>query len=340
MRLSDLLEDARADAPPMRLDVDDMVRAGKRRVRRRNTGWALAAVVAVAAAIGVPQFVARPAAQPAGPVSVTPTPTVTGAVAPKRFSFTPAFHGYAAGGFTVDEPSAMSLGWTTARIREGGREVGLLSVYPPGVERIPEEGATRTESEPIDGRDAHFLRLRTGGEYLVWELADGGTGQVGDTQTLSRAEMRTIAAGFAAGGGKPLGTALSAAYIPDGYRLFVASDLRARFVTEAKTKEILARSDREHAPGVVRNLISIELEPVLPGARTESTAKPRCTEDIPACFVLVADGRYSLIVSGHGVKPAELRKIFESVAAADPAKPSTWRAVDEAYPTFVLPELN
>ncbi|MEU4559168.1 hypothetical protein AB0F72_12345 [Actinoplanes sp. NPDC023936] len=338
MRLSELLEEARADAPPSRLHVDDLVAAGRRRVRRRNTGWAIAAVVVVATAIGVPQILTRPAALPAA--APTATPTATGTVEPGKFSFTPAFRGYSAGDYTVGEPTAMSLGWTSARIREGGQEVGLLSVYPPGVERIPEDGATKIDTEPIDGRDAYFLRLKTGGEHLVWKLADGGTGQVGDSGTLSLAQMRKIAEGFAVGGGTPLRTALTAGYIPDGYRLFAASDLRARFVTEAKIEEILARPDREHAPGVVRNLISIELEPVLPGARTESTEKPRCTEDIVACFVLVADGRYSLVVSGQGVQPAELRKIFESVVIADPAKPSTWKAVDEAYPTFVLPELN
>ncbi|WP_433828008.1 hypothetical protein ACQP2E_01005 [Actinoplanes sp. CA-015351] len=334
MRIDELLEEAKADAPPTRLAVDDLVNAGRRRLRRRNAGWAITAVVAVATAIGVPQILTRPAALPA----VTPTVPVpvTVPVVPEKFSFTPAFHGYSAGGYTVDEPAAMSLGWTSAKIREGDEGVAYLSVYPPGVQRIPEDGAKKFETEPVDGRDAYFLRLKTGSEYLVWELADGGTGQVGDTEKLSRAQMRKIAAGFALGDGKPLGTALTATYIPDDYRLFVANDLRARFVTEAKTKEILARPDREHAPGVVRSLISIELEPVTEGTPT----KPACHEDIPSCQKRVLDGRYSLVVSGHGVKLAELRKIFESVRAADPEKPSTWTPVDEAYPTFVLPQLN
>ena len=43
-QLSDLLREAKADAPPLRLDVEDVVAAGRTRRRRRNTGWVLAAV--------------------------------------------------------------------------------------------------------------------------------------------------------------------------------------------------------------------------------------------------------------------------------------------------------
>ncbi len=51
-------------------DADPVLGAGRRRLRRRNVGWAIAAVVAVAAAIGVPQILARGPAQAVIPSSI------------------------------------------------------------------------------------------------------------------------------------------------------------------------------------------------------------------------------------------------------------------------------
>ncbi|BBH65644.1 hypothetical protein ACTI_23290 [Actinoplanes sp. OR16] len=342
MRLSDLLEEARADAPPMRLGVDDLVAAGRRRLRRRRAGWAMAAAVAVAAAIGAPQIATRPEIA-TRPQIVNQPQIVTSAFPEEKaatFSFTPTFRGYRVGGFIIEDPAAMTLGWTSAMINQGDQEEGILSVYPPGVERVRQEGVTMTPTDPVDGREAYLVREKSGGESLVWKLADGGQGQVSATAKLSRADMRRIAAAFRLGDGKPLLTTLTATHIPAGYRLFSASDTRMRFVTEAKAAEILASPDREHAPGVIKEMLSIRLESGTDGAFADSSEEPECSAGGPICTKGVLDGRWTVVVTGVGIELAEVKKVFESVEVADPEKPSAWTPVDEAYPTFVLPELN
>ncbi|MBB2945005.1 hypothetical protein FB565_004738 [Actinoplanes lutulentus] len=337
MRIDELLEEAKADAPPARLAVDDLVNAGRRRLRRRNTGWALAAVLAVAATVGVPQILARPSAQMPAQVPVAPSPTKSPPKA-EKFSLVAPFRGYTVDGFTVADPDAMSLSWTSAMIRQAGTDPddqdGILSVTPPGVNPEPEGEFTTFTTDPVDGRDAYFLRQSGGGESLLWKLADGGFARVGSTATMSRSDMRRIAEAFKTGGGKPIRTALSSTYIPDGYRIYVASGLRARFITAAKAEEILTNPGKE-APDLGGNTISIKLEQANGGF---SNAKDRCSEDEPECKVRV--GGYVLVVSGDGVKPAERQKIFESVRPANPEDPSTWTPADEAYPTFVRPEVS
>lgn len=59
--------DAMPDAPPLRHDIEYVLAAGRRRRRNRTAGWAIVAVVALAAAIGVPQIAARRPSPPAKP---------------------------------------------------------------------------------------------------------------------------------------------------------------------------------------------------------------------------------------------------------------------------------
>ncbi|MEU4694594.1 hypothetical protein [Actinoplanes sp. NPDC023714] len=329
MRLSDLLEEARADAPPMRLDVDQLVRAGKRRHRRRNAGWAIAAVAAVAAAIGVPQILTRQSAQP--PVLPATSPSV--AEKPEYFAFTPTFRGYDVDGFRVEDPVAMSFGWTAASIREPGvaDSVGAVRVYPPGVEPGFPEEAEKTAADPVGGHQAYYLVREDNGEKrLLWTVEDGSTVEVSASIGMSRAELRRVANGFRMGGGVPLRTALSASYLPPDYRMIMANDFAVRFVPAKKAAEIMNLPDRSYPPGVVKNIVSISVEPKNPG--TEAKAKPACLEEGPVCLVLVAGGKYSLVVSGQGIDLAEVRRVFESVTVADPEDPAAWKAVDEAFP--------
>lgn len=342
MRLSDLLEKAKAGAPPARLDVNDLVAAGRRRQRRRSTGWAIAAVVAVAIAIGVPQIVTRSSAPPPAPPAATSTTTP----AKKLFSFTPTFRGYTVDGYQIDAPGGMALGWTSALVRETGvtdHNVGVLTVFPPGVVPSHPSETKKIATDPIGGRGAYFVRERDGRESLIWEYTAGGFADVGPrslTDPMSRADLRRVASGFKPGGGQPVRTALSASYIPADHRLITVSDFGALFVPEEQIKQILAQPDRNLPPGPAKRIISLSLEPVSEGSLPEVTAKPTCSAEGPVCHVLVDEGRYSLVVSGRGVSLAEVRMIFESVTPADPDDPSTWTVADEAFPTFVRPALD
>jgi hypothetical protein len=341
MRIDELLDDARADAPPMRRDVDDMVAAGRNRLRRRNAGWAIAAVVAVATAIGVPQIVTRP---PAVPLAVDLAPSENPGVKPgekPRFAFEPIFQGYRVDGFTVEDPVAMTLAWTAAGIFRPGvdESVGAVRVYPPGVEPNSMDKAERTGADPVGGREAYYLtRADNGEKRLLWTIVDGSTVEVSAAAGMSRAEVRRVADGFRTGSATPLRTALIAAYLPADYRLIDSSAFMARFVPAERAAQMLDTANREPQTGVVRNLVNISVEPK--AAHAEATAEARCVDDVPVCTVLVADGRYQLTVSGQGIDAIRLRKIFDSVTVMDPEDKATWHPVGEAFPTFVRPELD
>src|SRR6185295_2589444 len=104
--MSDLLHQAAQDPPPPRYDVEDVVRAGKRRQRRRRTGWAVGAALAVAVAVTVPQIVTHPPRR------------VTTAGKPRAINFT--FGGYTTGRFSVSTPFRWTLAGMSAEIRKKG----------------------------------------------------------------------------------------------------------------------------------------------------------------------------------------------------------------------------
>src|SRR5689334_17882307 len=99
MKLSDLLETAREDAPAARYTVDDIVAAGRRRGRRHNAGWALAAVAAVMVAIGLPQIVSR--APDSRPLPAAPTHI------PRPLDL--LFKSFKVGSFTIGDPEWVGI---------------------------------------------------------------------------------------------------------------------------------------------------------------------------------------------------------------------------------------
>ena len=336
-RLSELLAQARTDAPPLRYDVDDMVAAGRARQRRRNTGWAIAAVVAVATAIGVPQIVARPDGAP--PALPAATSTATPSAAPEvRFPSDFTFRGYTAGSIQVDDPVGMGLDSMSAEVRESGAEdaVGVLVVYRVGVE--PTWGDVKiVKTAPVRGHRAFYVRESDGTERLTWEYTAGGLAQVGPrtASPMTRSAMRQAAEGFSLGGGRPLRIALRVPYIPDDYRLIRVGEHGGTLVTEPMAREMLDRPDRAAAPGAVEHVLRILLEEVRAGDYPETTGKPACSSADGECHQRVGGGRYRLTVHGQGIAMSEVRKVFNSVQVADLDDRSAWFPAGEAFPTFV-----
>ncbi|GAB2613996.1 hypothetical protein Aab01nite_70450 [Paractinoplanes abujensis] len=296
MKLSDLLE----GAPPARYTVDDFVAAGRRRKRRRNAGWAIAAVVAVAIAIGVPQILTRPQAHP-----VTPAPTPTRAL--NRL-----FQTYKVGPLTVGDPEWVGVNNQTTYIgrdRPPGRPlraVGILDVYRPGFEPPRTWTEKVTPTAPIGGRPAFFASARPGPDngiwkpvrVLVWKYADNATAVVTAYDRylgLSEAEMRAVAARFALQATpQPIRQRYTVGWTPPGMRLaaveysmrgnasvvFVPDKASTRFVSTAldhQTAGFLYNLDTKN-----RNFGPVAVPPdgmvidVMSGGSSERGPDPEC----------------------------------------------------------------
>ena len=122
LELSEMLKEAKADAPPPRYSVDDAVAAGRKLQVKRRAAWssgaAATAVVAVAAAIALPQMVTRDSAPtPSGPAAA-PAP----ALQPLTYPESPweyAFKGYTVGKYKVNDPFLVTANFQQATIRIG-----------------------------------------------------------------------------------------------------------------------------------------------------------------------------------------------------------------------------
>lgn len=361
MRLSELLDDVRADAPPARYDVADAVRAGKRLRRRRRAGWAAAAATAAAVAIGVPQLVTRadPPPQPITPVVPTPAPapTVSRTVVDYEFA------GYTAGSFRVADPSVWTLAGDVAPIRAAGsgEQVGFLQVFRPGVDPFSraKPAAHMTDTARVDGRRAYFVESN-GDRWLAWEYADGATAVVKPVvnRGLSDAELRQVAEAFTPGRPAPVRVAFRAGYIAADYTLAEvvadpAADVRtaATFVPATQVMLRLHQPDRGLPPGthgLASQVLSIRL--TTPAGRT-ATDMPTTTECVDgirpgsskqlmggSCGRQLAGGMYVLeVVGGPTISQSELRKVLEAVEVADLADSSAWLPVTTAIPAGHLP---
>ncbi|MEJ3742850.1 hypothetical protein WEI85_06145 [Actinomycetes bacterium KLBMP 9797] len=137
--LSELLNDAKADPPPPRYGVDDVVTAGRRlRARRRAWGGAATAatVVAVAAAVAVPQLVAgEPSSAPTGlgAGSLTSPATQPAPLNYPQSRWEYAFKGYRVGVYQVNDPFLVTAGFQQATIRIGDEIEAVYGDLKPGV---------------------------------------------------------------------------------------------------------------------------------------------------------------------------------------------------------------
>ncbi|WP_433373142.1 hypothetical protein ACQPZX_01265 [Actinoplanes sp. CA-142083] len=361
MRLSDLLDDVRADAPPPRYDVEDAVRAGKRLRLRRRAGWATAAGAAAIVAIGVPQIVTRADSppRPITPAVTTPAPAPTAGKAGVEFEFA----GYDAGPFRVADPTGWTFAGDTAVIRKTGsdQQAGLLQVFRPGVYPFSRSGAGYhlTDTARVDGGRAYFVE-RNGDRWLAWEYGGGAVAVVKpqNVRGLSDAELRQVAEAFTPGTPTPVRVAFKAGYVAGDYTLAEVaahpdSGIRtaANFVPAVQVMVRLHQPDRGLPPGTqgqASKVLSIRV--TTPSERTamDMPTKTRCVDGHRAagskqamggsCGRPLSGGKYVLeVVGGPAISQSELLKVLNAVEVADPAKPSTWLPVSSAIPASHLP---
>ncbi|GIE89505.1 hypothetical protein [Actinoplanes regularis] len=330
-QLSDLLWEAKADAPPMRYDVDDVVAAGRRRRYRRTATWAVAVAVVVATA-GVALVVPRgPAAVPTPPVATSPAPSAVGSF------YDYSFRGFSAAGYQVT-PDRLLFGVNMAEIYTAGSHdlAGFILAYQPGVEPGKGEGPI-TDTEPINGHRAYWV-----GSVLHWEYADGAlavvaSGHRGATdEIISRADLRSLATAFVPGGGPSSRVAMRVGYLPAKYRLVTVWE-----PSSGSWVELVPESDIGTPSGLQTPAMSAVN---VPGVITITVMRP---DGLPhpkkltcggrnRCEVVVGGG-YHLTVQGPRVAMAEIEKVAKAVTTvADPGNRDTWLTPGEAFPTSAL----
>ncbi|MDI6100670.1 hypothetical protein QLQ12_18845 [Actinoplanes sp. NEAU-A12] len=337
--LSELLqEESRTDAPPLRHSVDDVLAAGRRRVRRRNSGWALAAVAAVTAAMGVPQLVTRHTApSPPPPAATTPAPAPAGG---DRIPSVVRFSGYQTKSFTLGEPTNFNLGYAFASVSPSGRNDvkfhrgATLRVFEPGADPVARMGIGElTAAQSINGRPAYVFTAAGPSEGLIWEYADGASAVlVGDALGLTGDGLREVAEGFRLTAERPVTLAFKVSYLPDGFRLSsIAQDEKfslAEFLpTEVVRQQFTAPKNRPFADGDLTkgNIQLIMSQVPVPGDI------PDCAHDACLARRVLPGGRYQFEVGGS-ISKAEAQKVLDSVTVYTPGDPSTWAPVPEAVP--------
>jgi hypothetical protein len=345
-QLSDLLEAAAADAPPARYDVEDAIAAGRRLRRRRNTGWAIAAVVAVATAIGVPQIVTRGSERPIPPVVTT---TTTPAAQPRSFDY--PFPGYTAGRFRIEEPATLTLGGTQTVIRpvaDSGSVSGYLTVYRPGVDPTwAFDGSKITDSAPVNGRQAIFLdpKLPDGPNTagLAWQYADDAWAIVWSWfGRLKRADLTQVAKRLPTGPKRAARVSFRSTYVPNGYRLVQVDGPDSGGAVSGMLFGPAASGTRQYSERAMTAvledsggalLIRLTRLPASERSRWPATT-PVCPKAEWYCYRSLDDGRYLLqVISGKsGVGKTELLKTLQAITIADPGTPAAWTDATRAVP--------
>jgi hypothetical protein len=247
--LSDLLEAARSEPPPVGITVDDAVAAGRRLQGRRRATWAGAAAFVAVAAIAV-VAVAVPRGDPPRPV--TP-PAVT--IRPGQFGY-PAdpwavsLNGFTVGKLTVHTPVQVTPGYQRSCVTRpdlywpgtdrNGHQIrvpfclGTITAYRPGVfdpQKFRAAKATTVGGRPglylesglpyEDGKQFYTLSSRLPAAALAWQYGDNAWVVMAQSfvNSLAKADMVAIAAKLTAGAATPVKVATKLSYVPPGYRV-------------------------------------------------------------------------------------------------------------------------
>jgi hypothetical protein len=252
--IRELLELAKADAPASRLGVEQIVAAGRRRLRRRRIALG-GAGAATALAVGVVAAVALLDPAP-GPVNQPPAAPESVAAAPSPpFSFT--FAGYTVGDYRVGPPAQATPAYASAPIYQDhidvgkppelSRPVGSLTVYQPGVFRtdvfamgqpltVRGRTAYTTTLTHRDPSAAPYTSMALAFQYNdnAWAVIDSN--EVALPLTVERAlaeELRTT-------GARPARAPYALGYVPSGYKLASAGPRGLDDGDEAVSRAVLA----------------------------------------------------------------------------------------------------
>ena len=264
--LSDMLVQAKSDPPPLRYSVEDAVAAGRKRQRRLRAAWtgagSAAAVVAVIAAIAVPQIVAD-----GRPAQVVPAASQTPKQEPAPFAY-PAdkfagnIAGFTAGDLTVSDSVHVTPGYQVAVIVAPGHgapmedkagalhqtpnDVGRLVVYRPGAfdparavsgEQVSVNGNLGYYKKPTVTKMAIKIPGQTDGT-LTWEYADDAWAVVAihATAKVTKQQLTAVAGKVALGPPEPVKVGFKLSYVPAGFQL-AAAGTSDRMLTSPLTGE-------------------------------------------------------------------------------------------------------
>ncbi|MFG1996524.1 hypothetical protein ACGFJ7_41755 [Actinoplanes sp. NPDC048988] len=332
-QLSDLMEEAaRADAPPLRHTVDDVVSAGKRRTRRRAVGWASVAAVAVVAAIGVPQA-ALHRAEPAHPFIAPATSAPPTATSPK-VAFT--FKGFTAGKFRVADPYGWDLDQQGARIFLGAEEVGYLNVYRPGVDprrRYFDQGVA---TGPVRGRPAFVLTSRPT-PPLIWQYAPGAWAELEPADRRLWSDLRPVVEAFQLSLPYDVSIPFRSAFAFKGFQITSVS-LRSHLalVQMSPTSSVRrALADPDYKIDGGDPSVFIDITDRVDLANSDAECKDGRLGR--SCYRKTADGRYLMSVVAPSSSKGEVAQVLGGLSPTDLGNPATWVAVDEAFPASALP---
>ncbi|MFB9357534.1 hypothetical protein [Actinoplanes nipponensis] len=248
-----MLRDAQADAPPPRYGVQDALRAGRKRQQRRRALWAgtgsAAAVLAVAAAVAVPQLLpagsGRSTTVNAGSTTASKAPAKAPFAYPST-AFSGTFAKYTVGDLTVDGTVLVTPGYQVASITAPGRGqayedengdryyapnvIGHVVTYAKGVfdpsraRKDPKAGAGYFHAGEKKQAIKPGLPAPYAESTYTWKYADDAWAQVivGGGLKYPATKLASIAQGLTGGAEQPVKVGLRLGYVPAGFALGAA----------------------------------------------------------------------------------------------------------------------
>ena len=249
--LSDMLKDAKSDAPPPRYSVQDALTAGRRRQKQRRALWAgtgsVAVVLAVAGAVAVPQLLpqSNSTATTVG-TGATPTKNEQQAKAPFAYpstAFSGTFAKYTVGDLTVDGTVLVTPGYQVASISAPGQGqayegkngeryyapnvIGHVVTYAKGVfhpakaQQDPKAGVGWFHA----GEKKEAIKPGVPAPYAestyTWKYADDAWAQVIVQGRLKypATKLASVAKGLTGGAEAPVKVGFKLGYVPSGFAL-------------------------------------------------------------------------------------------------------------------------
>lgn len=361
--MREILLMAKADAPPARHSVEDIVAAGRRRRRRSfavragGSGMVAAAVATIAVLVTVNLAVPGSSTVLLQPV-VPPTPTAPAPSPP--FTFT--FAGYRVGDYRVLAPDEVTLTFQSAGVLRDVRDakgtvttryVGTLKVYQPGM-FDPEDFRTGARLT-VQGRDAYQAKVER--ELLgSWDtsldrvtVSDGLTAKTFTTDGLAwqyapdawavlegeitrdgsgfpPADQLALAERFAVTGGEPVRAKLPfrTGYLPAGFTLRSISGQSMTAENRGMTTFVYAKAEPS-APGRAPSVVLsiLWVDSPPPDAKKRTS---RCNAGQHWCTRTLPGGEFWLAVEDPSktLTDQELLKVADSLTFATIKDTGTW----------------
>jgi hypothetical protein len=361
--LSDLLLEAKADAPPWGYDASALVEGGRRLRRRRRNAWALtgtvATVVALSAGVAVVRGLATYDTTPAAATKPAP-------VAPFAYpaaAMTGNIKGFQVDGYTVTGTVQVTPGYQIANVLAkddgGGDAVDAAGgqhdvVHAAGVVTVYRAGAfdpkpfTSGSPVTVNGHPGFTASYQFGlfapAPAVAWQYADGAWAVVAEAQDspLRPDQLIDIARGVTSAVPAAPTVAFRTTYLPPGFEPTAVGtvDWQLTVMMPGQSYLELHKGDLPYRnltmpvyddPIVGQKaipMIELTVYPAWSAKYSPPAGKPRnfafCA-DQSLCYRATDDGKYQVEANGGGTLPdSELLKVVKGLVFADPGDPSTW----------------